>query len=346
MRAVPALLAAVLLLAAAPSAGAAALLTESSGDLLALTAGPGAAYAVVGSGSLVRPFTLLRSGGHSTSFVGRFGTRGSVFPDAAAGPGGVLVAFGQRTSDGLRYESSLATAGRLGKPAALGDATGPARVALVGASRLAAFPDIDGDAVLGGVDPAGAPRLDMLTSTGPERRQTPLGLIVSGGRALVLDLDQSGSSTQLRVLGPGAPAAPVVSVPGVRSIDATFAADKEHIYVAYRSGSRAVLASAVPLPGAPWAHRTIATRKLDGAPAVARVGLRTVLATSELLGGRRDVVVRILGPAGTRVDRLTRSAVADVGPLATAGPDDAVYVAWTRRGGRGNPPAVLLQRVA
>ena len=348
MRPAAALLAVLGLLALPSGARAVATLAEGPGDgLLAVAAGTGSAYAVVGSGDPARPFTLVRSSGRGASLLGRFGTRGAVFPDVAAGPAGVLVAHGVRTSDGLRYESSLAASGRLGSSLPLAASTGPARIALNGRARVAAFPDSDGDAVIGGVGPEGAPLLDALTATGPERRHFPLDLIYALGRPLVLDLDQSGSRSDLRVLGAGVPTAPVLSVPGVRALEATIAADKERIYVAYRAGEDAVLASAPMRPDGIWKRRRLRTRgAVGGAPAVVRVGLRTIVATSERIGSRRDLFVRTIGPAGTFTDRLTRTGGADVGPRAAAGPDDAVYVGWTRRAVRGTPAAALLERVA
>ena len=337
---------AIALLASPPAAPAAAALGDDPGGLLALTAGRGQAYAVVGSGDPAVPFLLVRSTGRGVSRIGRFGIRDAQFPDVVAARGALLVAYGRTTSDGLLYESALAADGRFGGAATLGEATGPARLALDGPARLAAFPDLDGDAVLGGRDAAGSPLLSQLTDSAPERRHAPLELLVSGGRPLVLDLVQTGERSELRLVGPAAPADTILSVPGVRRLDATLALDRERIYVAYRSAGRAVLASAPPRPGATWSRRRLGARgTVSGAPAVARAGLRTIVATSERVGRQREIYVTTIGPGGIRVRRLTRSRGIDLAPQATVGLDGSVYVGWTRRNGSRSDVTTLLARL-
>ena len=191
---------------------------------------------------------------------------------------------------------------------------------------------------------ATAPR-PPFTRTGPALRTTPLDVVVTDGGPLVLARVQSRTRSQLRVLGPGAPAAPVASVHGLRPLEATIARDDEGIYVAYRNGARRfVLATAGPGPGARWSHRRLRVRgTLNGAPAVARLGLRTIVATSQRVRSplphlphhgqaRRDL------PGGL----LTRAGGSDLAPLAATGPDGRVYVGWTHRpGGRARRAAVL-----
>jgi hypothetical protein len=338
--------AAVLLSVAPQTAAAAASLGGSPGGLLALAAGRGQAYAVLGSGDPAVPFRLVRSTGRGVSSIGRFGVRGARFPDVATTDGSLVVAYGRITSDGLLYESLLVQAGGFKVHATLGQGTGPARLALAGLARLAAFPDLLGDAVLAARDAAGAQVLALLSNSAPVRRHLPLDLVVRDERALVLDLVQSATRSELRVVGPGAPAQAVLSVPGVQAPAATLAYDGERIYVAYSAGGRAVLASARPTPGATWSRRRIAARgRLAGAPAVARVGLRTIVATSERVAGRREIYVTTIGPVGTYVRRLTRSRADDLAPQVTVGLDDAVYIGWTRRDRSGSGVTALLQRI-
>jgi hypothetical protein len=292
------------------------------------------------------PFRLVRSTGRGVSSIGVFGVRGARFPDVAAAEGSLVVAYGRVTSDGLLYESLLAQARGFRVHATLGQATGPGRLALDGPARLVAFPDLAGDAVLGGRDAAGAPRLELLSNSAPERRHLPLELVVRDERMLVLDLVQTATRSELRVVGPGAPAQSVLSVPGVRALAATLAYDGERVYVAYAAGGRAVLASARDTPGAAWSRRPLAARGgLSGAPAVARVGRRTIVATSERVGGQREIYLTTIGSAGSRVRRLTRSPGDDLAPQLTVGLDGAVYVGWTRHNGSRSDVTALLERL-
>jgi hypothetical protein len=167
---------------------------------------------------------------------------------------------------------------------------------------------------------------------------------VAGGRALVLDRVQSRARSELRVLGPDAPGEPVASAPGGRPLEASIARDDDRVYVAYSDGARRlVLASAVPHAGARWSHRRLRVRgPINGAPAVARVGLRTLVATSQRVGRGYRVFLTTVGPAGAFLDPLSRSSGSDLAPLAASGPDDRVYVAWTHRPrGRARRSAVL-----
>jgi hypothetical protein len=328
---------------AAPPAAAAARLP--GGAVVALAAGRGTAYAVVSSRARARPFRLVRSGGGGASALGAFGSPGAEFADVAAGPAGPVVEFARPSSDGYAYESSApAAGGGLGAPALLGEGTGPAVLALDGETRAAVFPDDDGDATIARLDPAGQASRTALTSTGPALRHTPLDAVVAGGRPLVLDRVESGARSELRLLGPDAPSAPVASAPLRRPLDATLARDGERVYVAYRDGARRlVLASAAPRPGAHWSRRRLRVRgRISGAPGVTRVGRRTVVATSERAGRRYRVFLTTVRPAGTSRRRLSGGGGSDLGPLLASGPDGRAYVAWSHRAsGRGTRGAVL-----
>lgn len=327
-------LAAAVLLAAPAAAPAATRLPGANGGLVALAAGPGAAYAVVSTRARAKPFRLVRSDGRRATSLGAFGVPGADYADVAAGAAGPLTVFARPTTDGYAYESS-----GFGASALLGDGTGAPVLALDGTSRIAAYPDDDGDVAVSR-DGSATP----LTSTGPALRNTPLDAVVTGGSPLVLARVQSGSRSQLRVLGPGAPAAPVVSVRGLRSLEATVTRDRERIYVAYRDGARRlVLASAAASPTARWSLRRLRARgTLNGAPAVARRGLRTFVATSQRVGRHYRVFLTTVGPAGAFLERLTHAGGSDLAPLAAAGPDGRLYVAWTHRpGGRARRGAVL-----
>src|SRR5215207_5295539 len=134
-------------------------------------------------------------------------------------------------------------------------------------TRIAAYPDDEGNAALSRDGAA-----TTLTSTGPLLRSTPLD--VTGSAPLVLARVQSRTRSQLRVLGPGAPAAAVVSVAGLRSLEGSITRDAAGVHVAFRDGARRlVLASAAPRAGARWSRRRLRVRgPLNGAPAIARAG--------------------------------------------------------------------------
>ncbi|MEO8690260.1 MAG: hypothetical protein ABI611_18840 [Solirubrobacteraceae bacterium] len=330
-------LAAAALLAAPASAPAAARLPGASGGLLALAAGPGTAYAVVSAHARAKPFRLVRSDGRHATSLGAFGVPGADYADVAAGAAGPLTVFARPTTDGYAYEST-----GFGASALLGDGTGAPVLALDGTTRIAAYPDDDGDVAVSRDGSATA-----LTSTGPALRNTPLDAVVTDGSPLVLARVQSGSRSQLRVLGPGAPAAPVVSVRGLRPLEATIARDDVRISVAYRDGARRlVLASAAASPTARWSHRRLRVRgTLNGAPAVASSGLRTFVATSQRVGRHYRVLLTTVGPAAAFVDPLTRAGGSDLAPLAATGPEGRLYVAWTHRSGGRARRGVVLRRV-
>jgi hypothetical protein len=306
-------LAAVLaLMAAVPPAHADVRL---GGELVALSAGRGGAYAVTASGKRNVPFRLLRSGGRSATSLGGFGSLGAEFADVAAGPDGPVTVYARPTSEGFEYE----TTGSVG----LGEGTGPPVLTLDGDAPLVAYPDEDGDVVLG---------TTRLTDSGPVLRHAPLDV----ADRFVLDLVQSSTRAQLRVLG--GPDDLVASAPGLTTIQATIAREDNRLYVAYRIGRRLTLATAEARPGARWTRRRIRTRgELNGAPAVIRAGGRTLVFTSQRTPQRRSIYI------GAR--RLTRPRGSDLSPLAAKGPDGRVYVAWTRRSTGHHQRTAYLRRV-
>ena len=298
------------------------------GPVVALAAGPGTAYAVVATGSRTRPFRLFRSGGTRARSLGAFGSTGAEFADVAPGP---VVVFGRPTSDGFAYET--------GDGLRLGEGTGPPLLGVESGSPFAAFPDNDGDAVIA----RGIADLTRLTDTGPELRHGPLDMTDG---PVVLDLVQSGSRSELRVIGPGAPSEPLTSLRGLHAIPATIARDDDHLYVAYRTRDRLTLATAPASATGRWSRRRLRVKgSLNGAPAVARVGLRTFVATSRRVRGRRSIFLTTVGPAGTFTDRLSRPRGSDLAPLAARGPDGRVYVAWTRRTNGSRRRTAVLRRV-
>ena len=171
-------------------------------------------------------------------------------------------------------------------------------------------------------------------------------MVVSAGSPLVLARVQSRARSQLRVLGPGAPAAPVVSVSGRRSLEASIARDAAGVYVAYRDGARRlVLASAAPAAGPAGHTGGCACAGAQRSPGRRPRGRRTLVATSRRAGRRYRIFLTSVGPAGTSVDRLTRGGGSDLAPLAATGPDGRVYVAWTHRAGRRARRAAVFRRV-
>ena len=91
-----------------------------------------------------KPFRLVRSDGRRAISLGAFGAPGADYADVAAGAAGPRSAvFARPTTDGYAYES----AGR-GAPERLGEGTGAPVLALDGTTRIAAYPDDDGDAAI------------------------------------------------------------------------------------------------------------------------------------------------------------------------------------------------------
>jgi hypothetical protein len=331
--ALPAVVLALALALAAP-APAAVTLGGAPGGLRALTVAGGAAYAVVGSGEPAAPLELVRSAGAGRSTLQRFGEPGADFPDLATGlDDAIVVSWAQPVSNGERYmvaRSPGAERGALGAPQTLATGTGPGRLALgLSGEPMIAFPDVDGDAALADGVAAEA----RLTASAPERRHLPLDMVVDGaGRAFVLDLVQTGDSSQLVLLGPDAPTAPAVSVPALRGLPATLAIDGGRAYVAYLLDGHAHLASAPLEPGGRWGSRRLPGRGGGaGAPALVRTGARTLVAyTQRQRHGRGDVFLATEGPRRLRVRRLTRTRADERLPFAAASPAGDVFVGWSR----------------
>jgi len=237
--------------------------------------------------------------------------------------------YGRPASSGYAYWSSDGVR--------LGEGTGPPVLTVTGHARHATFPDEDGNLAVGAF---GSVR--TLSRDGPLVRHSPIDALDGPAGPLVLDLARSGRRTELRVVGPDGRIDSIASVRGRREIAATLARDDTHLYVAYRVGNRLTLATAPASLDARWSRRRLRVKgALNGAPAIARVGRRTFVATSQ----RRSIYLTTAGPAGTFTDRLTKPRGSDLAPLAASGPDGRVYVAWTRRTNGSNRRSAVLRRV-
>jgi hypothetical protein len=336
---------ALVLLIAAPAQATVAIGGQPRG-LLGLTASGGAAYAIVSTRDHAAPFALVRTDGRSKSAPQPFGQLGAEFPDVAAGPNdSVLVSWGQPISNGDRFFVSSApnsSAAQFGPAGPLASGTGPGRLAIDPAGQpVVAYPDGDGDAAFTrGSDPE-----ERLTATAPELRHLPLDVALdAAGTAFVVDLVQARTRTELRVLGPNAPAAPIVSLRGLKDLSATLAIDAGRAYVGYESNGRIHLAIAVLQPGASWFNRRLPGRGGGtGAPAVLRTGNSTfVVYTQRRLHGRGDIYLATEGPGPLKARRITRTSTDERLPFAAAGPAGEVFAGWSRgRELRGAATAVV-----
>lgn len=306
-----------LLLLPAPAAGAAARVADA--PLHALAEWRGAALAVVESDEREAPFALLRSTGRGRSLMGPVGAPGAEFPEVAASGDRAWVAWGVPISGG----AALSVQPLGGDPLPEVLSTGPGRLAAGEAGVHLAYPDRDGNAALTTFpfaaerrsDGAGGPQ--ALTSTGPFRRHLPMDAAAVEAGVLVLDLIQERGRTELRLIGPGAPAAPVFSVRALRHYPARLAVDGDRVAVGWLDRGRARLATA--RLGGDWSRRRLPGRgRGDGAPAPAFLDGALRVAYTQ----RGDVY--LWSVAGLR--RLTRTRGAERDALA-AGP----YVGWTRR---------------
>jgi hypothetical protein len=330
------------------AARAAVPLGGGPGGLEALAVAGGAAYAIVDSGDANAPFALVRSDGATAGPPQRFAERRAEFPDLASGPGGSLVvSWGQPLSTGARYVVAGAPTvpgAAFGAVQPLANGTGPGRLALDAAGTpLLAFPDDDGNAALlnAGVE-------ERMTATAPEERHLPLDVAVDAeGRVFVLELVQTRRRSELRLLGPQAPGAPVVSVGALRDMRATLAVDAGRAYVAFALDGRARLAIAALNPGAAWWSRRLPGRGgASGAPAVLRSGASTFVAyTQRELHGRGDVFLATEGPNALRIRRLTRTQADERAPFAAAGAGGQLYVGWSRGNALRGPAKGVLQRL-
>ena len=292
------------------AAPAEAAVRVADAPLLSLTEWRGAALGVVESEDLAEPFELVRSSGRGRSLAGSFGIAGAEFPEVAARGDRAFVSWGVPVSGGAKLSVATIDGDRLPDV----QATGPGRLAVGEEGVLLAYPDRDGNAALTTLtDP---PSLQTLTTTGPHRRHLPMG--VAGG--LVLDLIQERNRTELRVIGPGAPSAPVFSVRALRHFPARLAVSGNRIAVGWLDRGRARLA--IASLGGSWSKRTLPSRgRGDGAPAPAFAGgsLRVVYTQRGYVYWWR---------AG-RVRRLTRTRGAERDALAAG-----AYAGWTRRDAR------------
>jgi hypothetical protein len=334
-----------LTLAAVTPARAALSLGGAPDGLQALAVAGGAAYAVVSSGDRATPFALVRSDGRVFGAPQPFGERGAEFPDVGAGTGGaVLVSWSRPVSQGDRYAvaaAPLAPGAPFGPAQAMATGTGPGRLALgPGDEPVLAYPNGQGDAALarGGAE-------QPLTASAPELRHLPLDLAVDAeGRAFVLELVQTRGHSELRLLGPGAPTAPAVSVDELRDMRATLAVDGGRAYVAFLLDGRVGLAIAALEPGAAWWTRNLPGRGGgSGAPAVLRTtGQTLVVYTQRQRHGRGDVFLSTEGPGPLATRRLTRTRADERGPFAAAGVGGELYLGWSRgRALHGSASAVL-----
>jgi hypothetical protein len=267
------------------------------GGLLALAAQDGTAYAVIGRAGAARPLALVRSTGRSAGRAVPFGIAGAENVDAAAGPDGVQVAWSRVVSSA--FELSVTPARDPLRSTVVGRGTGPPQLD-AGEPTALAYPDQVGDAVLG---------LQTLTADAPVHRHVPL----DAEAGLVLDLDQQRGETQLRLLGPGAPARPAVTVPRLTDLDASLAVVAGRVYVAFAISGRAFLARAPLQSCASWRLERVATG-VTGRPAVARHAGRTYVAYAK----RGTIYLQ-----GTRIGKGNRPYLAAGGRVLFAG--------WTHR---------------
>jgi hypothetical protein len=278
----------VVLWLAVPGVANAAPVKLGDEPLLALAVHDGEAYAVVKSGDPGSPLALVRPGERPEAF----GRPGAESPEIAAGPEGVRVAWARQISSGLELFETPAG------PMPMTTATGPPQLDDDG---TLAYPDRDGNVMRGDT---------RLTDDAPAHRHLPL----DAAQGLVLDLDQRRTITQLRLLGPGAPNPPALSLPRLADVQASLAVAGKRAYVAYALDERIFLATAELDPNARWRTRKLSN---DGAgrPAIARTARRTYVAFSRAggvyLNGRR------LGGGGRPF-------------LATDG--SGVFAGWTHKG--------------
>lgn len=348
-------------LAAAPADAATIRLSTRDAEVHALSVTGGLALAIVDSGLRAPPFELVATRGGGSNSIGRFAMRESEFPDVSVDKfGRVVAAWSRPISGGAAIEAlavDLAGAEPFGPVRWLGESTGPPRLAVSDGSPVLAFPDRNGNLALisgptdGGAERPAAGRTPyVLTTSAPARRHLPLDLVIGPDGPLVLDLAQTRALTELRLIGPGAPAAPITSARGVRALPAGVAADDARIVAAYLSSGRVVFATA-------RADGTWSRRRLPGPgggidpPAVMLAEGDALVAYEQRVpdrrarrSSRRLFLTRISGGRVTTT-RLTRSQANDRRPIAAADPVGEAYVAWTRtlRGSGRRVP--LLARV-
>jgi len=336
-------------LAPGTATGAARLADDSR--VHALAAVPSGALAVVDSGNPAAPYALIRSSGRTVTRLGSFGGRKAEFPDVAASGGSASVTWGVPVSGGAIVRVAAAP-GRTGE--GFGPTsdplfgTGPGRLAFgPDAAALLAYPDRSGDVTIAEVAPPGrspAAPPQAVTSSAPELRHLPLDFATDFEDTRVLDLVQSRTRSELRVIGTGAPRAPLLSLRGVQHPQAQMAAADGVIAVAYHSSGRVTLA----LPrGGGWSHRRLPGAGGGvGAPAPVISGGKVYVVYTQTVrerGRRPQREVFLHGPGGLK--RLTRTAGTESYPFAAAGPGGRVYAGWTHRGGRPSTESARLARI-
>jgi hypothetical protein len=247
---------------------------------------------VIGRETASKPLALVRSGVSGAGRPTAFGGPGAENVDMAAGPGGIDVAWSRTVSSAFEYFT--APVQDLADPTTRGLGTGPPQL---DRGELA-FPDRAGNATL-----ANQP----LTQDAPEHRHLPL----DAAQGLVLDLDQQRTSTQLRLLGPGAPARPIMSLARLADVDAALAVADGAAYVAFATGGRAFVATQ---NGDGWSTHRIASGT-SGRPAVVRASGRTSVAYA-----RNGAVY------------LDRTRIGPGGGPALAADGARVFAGWTHGG--------------
>lgn len=343
---------------AAP-AGAATRLASGDAGVHALTVDGGSAVAVVDSGDPASPFALVRSRGRSRVALGDYGGWDAEFADVAGGDSGrVVAAWARPISGGSAIEAITVTPGErepYGAPMHFGSATGPPRIAATADGFVLAVPDRDGNIVLvertlGDSGSESDERSRTLTTTGPARRHLPLDVAVGRSGGLVLDLIQTRTRTELRIVGDGAPAHPVVALRGLSAVPAVLAADGRRVAAAYISRGRAVLAT--ERAGGGWRrHRLPGSGGARSAPALMLAGSEAIVVYEQHVrsaGSRRryrQLFIARLRGGRLRTSRLARSRADDTAPFAASGTAGEMYVAWTRtrRGSRAR--TALLKRL-
>jgi hypothetical protein len=329
------ILPALLLGLAVASAAAAAPTRLGDGRLAAFASSQGRPYSVLDDNSVKGPVRLLRG----TSLLGSFADADAEFPDVAVSRGRATVAWGETISGGQAIFA--ATADRLDQPLDLGFATGPGRLSADAGGAVVAFPDRDGDVALVEAGPPppsrgayeAVPPGSRLTANAPELRHLPLDSAAGPRGTLVLDLVQTRKSTELSVIGPGAPSQPLLRISARRDLEGSMAVDaRGGISVAYVSSGRVVLATS---RGNRWTRRRLkGSVRTIGAPSVARARGKVVVAYEQ----RDDVRVDVNG----RERPLTGGPGTDSSPLATVDPETgAAWVGWSHRDGRGRATALL-----
>jgi hypothetical protein len=318
------LLAAVLMVvaSAAPAGATEVTLGEGRGGLLALDAAGGRATAVVGNRSAARPFSLVTSDGRSRRRGAQFGTAGGEGAQLAAWDGGVELGWSRIVNAGIEYSVASLRGGTVGPATIIGKGTGPLQLAVVAGRLAPAWADTVGNVALAGT---------TLTSDAPDVRHLPIDVALApeAQAPLVLDLAQRESATEVRVLGEGAPEAPVLSLARLEDIDASLLIDGDTLYVGFMRAARAFLATAPLRPDATWSVRRMpGPGGGAGAPAVARAGGVTYVAYGQ--GSRRRDIYLARVAGSVRVEHLTDDPLDDSRPLIASSDDGSLFVGWTR----------------